>query len=64
MREEFWMVRAGWGGAFVEDFVDGSFVSIGFPNAGEVHRLSIKRTHRNYRDRRCKKHSLWPYCPI
>ena len=30
------MVRAGWGGAFVEDFVDGSFVSIGFPNAGEV----------------------------
>ena len=36
MQEEFWMVRAGRGGAYVEDFVEGDFVSIGFPNAGEV----------------------------
>ena len=36
MSDEFWMVRAGRGGAFVEDFVEGNFVSIGFPNAGEV----------------------------
>lgn len=31
-----WMVRAGKNAAFVEDFVDGSFVGIGFHEAGEV----------------------------
>jgi len=31
-----WMVRAGQGAAFVEDFIDNNFVGIGFRQAGEV----------------------------
>ncbi len=36
MSNDIWMVRAGRGGAFAEDFIEGNFVSIGFPAAGEV----------------------------
>ena len=36
MSEDIWMVRAGRGGVFAEDFIEESFVSIGFPDAGEV----------------------------
>lgn len=31
-----WIVRAGQGAAFVDDFLDNNFVGIGFKQAGEV----------------------------
>ena len=31
-----WMVRAGRGGAYVDDFIESNFVGIGFANAGDV----------------------------
>ena len=36
VEEAIWMVRAGKGAAFVEDFLEGNFVGIGFESAGEV----------------------------
>lgn len=36
VEEAIWMVRAGKGAAFVEDFLEGDFVGIGFESAGEV----------------------------
>ena len=34
--EVMWMVRAGQGAAFVDDFIDKNFVGIGFKQAGEL----------------------------
>lgn len=34
--DQFWMVRSGRGAEFVDDFLEGNFVAIGFPAAGEV----------------------------